>query len=255
MAGPPVELPLVGRTVVVTRAERDAGELTARLMALGAKVFVVPCITVQALPLSAAMRAMGQRLAATAWVAFASRHGVTYFAELLAALGLGLPTTVRLAAVGPATAAQAAKIFRPVDLIGAGGDGAALGHALAAVARPEDGPIVLPAAAAGRPELGDVLRQAGFRVTSVAVYETRSAQPTDEPVVLPGQVDSVLFTSPSTVEGFLARAAVPDGAQVITLGPTTSAAVRAHGLTVRREATPHSLDGLLAAVIATAERK
>ena len=238
--------PLDGRSILVTRSANDAAELTRRLEALGAQVTQVPCIAVRPIiPASAALRAAIDALPGTAWVAFASRYGVQFFDQALQAAAVALPPTVRLAAVGPSTAELVASTWRPVDLLPQEATGTALAHALTGVADPAAGPILLPAAAAGRPELADILRRAAFHVTSVPVYETRIAHPDDGPVHLPGRVDYVLFTSPSTVEGFLARSAIPAGAQVITIGPTTTHAARARGLEVQREAAQHTLDGLV----------
>jgi uroporphyrinogen-III synthase len=63
--------------------------------------------------------------------------------------------------------------------------------------------------------------------------------------------DAIIFTSPSTLRGFLNALGPrewPVRAAIVTIGPTTSAAVQAAGLTVTAEATEHSEDGLMHAL-------
>ena len=55
----------------------------------------------------------------------------------------------------------------------------------------------------------------------------------------------ILVASPSAVEGLLNQADVPEQSAIVTIGPVTSEAVRAAGLTVAAEAARPSLDGLL----------
>jgi len=66
-------------------------------------------------------------------------------------------------------------------------------------------------------------------------------------------VDAITFTSASTVRFFLdaldANTRAVGGALVITMGPVTSAAARALGLTVRAEAATATVDALIDAVI------
>jgi uroporphyrinogen-III synthase len=239
---------LQGKHVVLTRAESDAEGLRGRLEALGARVFVVPSIRIAPLPPGPAMEEAVRSLPDTAWVAFASRHGVAVFAGLLRHFGASLPGATRLAAIGPSTAAMLAEHLRPADLVASRSTGEGLVQSLREVARPDDGVVLLPAAREGRTVLQHELRAAGYRVTHLPIYETVTAGPDEGPVALPPQVDYVLFTSPSTVTGFLARVGMPSGAVAVSIGPTTSAALRARGLTVTREASQQTLDGLVEAL-------
>jgi uroporphyrinogen-III synthase len=64
------------------------------------------------------------------------------------------------------------------------------------------------------------------------------------------EADAVTFTSSSTVTNFCERFGtdrVPP--VVVSIGPVTSATARAQGLGVDAEADPHSIDGLVDAVI------
>jgi uroporphyrinogen-III synthase len=67
--------------------------------------------------------------------------------------------------------------------------------------------------------------------------------------------DWVTFTSSSTVNNLLSvmdRAKL-DGVKLASIGPVTSETIRKHQLTVTCEATPHTIDGLVAAIIQLAK--
>jgi uroporphyrinogen-III synthase/uroporphyrinogen III methyltransferase/synthase len=228
----------------MTRAERDGAELRRRLEEEGARVVHVPSVSFVGESDAEAVLATLSELGETAWIVFASRNGARFFADLLRERGVDLPARIRLAAVGPGTAEEVAALFRPVSLVPHVSNAEGLAEALLREARPEDGGILLPAAAEGRRVLETALEQAGFRVRRLTVYRTRVAEAEDGALRLPPHVDFVLFTSPTTVRGFLARSAMPEGAEAVSIGPATTRAVRAAGLTVR-EARQHDLEGLI----------
>lgn len=236
---------LQGKTVVVTRAEADAGTLRHRLEARGARVVLVPAVSFEAAGVPILISRTLAALPRTAWIAFSSRNGVRFFATLLEERHVPLPDRIRLAAVGSGTAEELAARFRPPDLLAAVSTAEGLAAALLREANPHEGEILLPSASRGRWVLEKTLQEAGFRVRRLTVYRTRVAHLEDGPVSLPDNIDFVLFTSPSTVKGFLARTGMPPGAEVISIGPVTSRAAREAGLTVAREARRHDLEGLL----------
>ena len=70
-----------------------------------------------------------------------------------------------------------------------------------------------------------------------------------------GRADAVTFTSSSTVTNFL-DAVGPAGIPptVVTIGPVTSATATRNGLNVTAEAEPHTIDGLIEALVASLAR-
>ena len=98
----------------------------------------------------------------------------------------------------------------------------------------------------------DALERKGWRPTRVEAYRTRMARslPAEARVALRGgEVDAVTFTSASTVRGFVgAIGAVKGSPKVVAIGPVTAREVRAHGLHVHAVASPHTIEGLVAAV-------
>jgi uroporphyrinogen-III synthase len=60
--------------------------------------------------------------------------------------------------------------------------------------------------------------------------------------------DNVLLASPSAVTGFVQQVVIDVPVRIYTIGPSTTAAARAHGLTVTAEAREPSLEGILEAM-------
>ena len=237
--------PLFGRTVVVTRAREQASTLVTRLGELGAATVELPTIAVTA-PSDggAALAAAASQVHTADWVAFTSVNAVERFLPLVGdvrALG-----SVQVAAVGPGTsAALEAWHIRP-DLV----PERAVAEALVAVFPAGRGQVLLPQAAAARPVLAEGLRERGWDVDVVEAYRTVVATPSPGVLAEALTADAVTFTSASTVRGYLdvtGGAAVPP--VVVTIGPVTSAAAREAGLEVAVEADPHTLDGVVDAVL------
>ncbi len=240
--------PLTGRRVVVTRAPGQAGELAGRLRAMGAEVVEVPTIDiVDPADGGAALRAAMADPARFDWLVVTSPNGARHaMAALRDARDLA---GVRLAAVGPGTAAVLAEHHLQVDLVP---DRFVAEGLLASFPDPppEGGCVLLARAEVARDVLPDGLRAKGWVVEVVDAYRT-------VPVDLDGagrerarSADAVTFTSASSVTNFVAaagREAVPPVVAVI--GPVTAAAARELGLEVTVEAAEHSLDGLVDAVV------
>ena len=112
--------------------------------------------------------------------------------------------------------------------------------------------VLITRAEVGRDVLAVGLERLGYSVEVLPVYRTVRVTPSasDLDVLRSGNVDAITFTSASTVENFCDL--VGDeaaGPTIVSIGPITSAAVRARGLTVGREADPHTIDGLVTAVL------
>lgn len=241
-----VDGPLAGRRVVVTRPADPTDALTLGLADAGASVITAPAITLAPIEVDLARTLDGW--GDGDWIAFTSAAGVRWFALRLAEGGRAWPAGVRIAAIGPATRAALAAHEVVTDLTPPEAHGesllAALCDALEGATR-----VLLPGAEATRDVLPDGLRDAGHEALPLPLYRTVPADPGPDRATLDG-ADLVTFCSPSAVTAFLARATVPPGARVATIGPVTTRAARDAGLEVAIEASPHTADGLVAAIIA-----
>jgi uroporphyrinogen III methyltransferase/synthase len=232
--------PLFGLRIAVTRARAQASSLAARLELLGAAVVQAPAIRVEPLPFPAELDP-----AAFDDLCLTSRNGV----ERLIEGDVRRLAGVRVAAVGPATAAALRERGIEPDLVPERATQEGLLDAMGDVR----GRRVLVATAEGAREvLEDGLRAAGADVTAVPLYRS-VAEPVDVEAVV--SCDLVTFTSSSTVTNVLSAlsAAERRGLRAISIGPVTSATLRAAGVEPVAEADPHDVDGLVDCVLRVAE--
>lgn len=241
---------LEGRTVVVTRSADRVEDLAALLRERGAVPVPAPAIRIEAVPAGgpldeaiadAAMRGY-------AWAVFTSAAGVDAWFARAAELGVdarGLGAKV--AAVGSGTAERLRDHGVEPELVPPEFTTASLAETF-----PEGaGKVLLPRADIATSELEEALRAKGWGVTRVDAYRNVPADRLPEAVdaaLAEGRVDAVTFTSRSTVEGFAALAAMPEGVVVACIGPVTADAARAAGLRVDAVASPHTLEGLVEAL-------
>ena len=241
--------PLFGRRVVVTRAREQASTLRARLAELGAEVIEIPSIAVE--PLDFDLPALDQY----AWCIFTSVNGVeAFFDRGLTRAGLDARAlaSARVAAIGPGTCEALARHGIRADLVPERFVAESLVAAFPDPATPGERVLVARAESA-RDVIPTGLTAGGYVVDVLAVYRTVPETPDagDLARVRAGEVDAVTFTSSSTVNNFCdAVGAVASPLRVISIGPVTSETVRDRGMTVHAEADPHTIDGLVDAVLA-----
>ena len=242
--------PLFGKRVVVTRARAQASGLAARLMELGAEVIEAPSIEiVDPADGGTALRAAVERVAGYDWLVLSSPNAVRRtFAEIPDARALA---GVRIAAVGPGTAQALARFRVVADLVAPEFVAESLVEAFPAP--PDAGGAVLVArAAVARDVVPDGLQAMGWAVDVVEAYRSVPVPLTADEVEAVAEADAVTFASSSTVTNLCAAVGsdrIPP--VVVSIGPVTSDTVRSQGLTVTAEAQPHTIDALVAAVLAS----
>ena len=213
---------LAGARVALTRP--DAGELGDRLVARGVTVVHVPLIEI-ADPLDggAALRRALARLDSFDWLVVTSANGARRAGPAAAA-----HPQVRLAAVGPATAAAlAAAAGREVDLV----PSLAQAEGLLAAFPRQPARVLLAQADLARPVLADGLGAMGHVVESVTAYRTAVRTPTPDEVARLREVDAVVLASGSAASAWAGIDPQPP-AVVVALGPVTAAAATARGVRV-----------------------
>ncbi len=232
---------LSGITAIVTRAREQAGSLVEALEALGARVIASPAIRFTE-PVSwepfdrAVVRAGGYD-----WVILTSVNGVAAVEERLGRLGRDWSSfgRARFAAIGPATAEALAR--RSVDVALVPEEFRAEGILLALGSEDLAGRRILIARAEmARDLLPEELVRRGGEVDVVKVYRTLPCEPVAEAVAalqagLGGHSLLVVFTSPSTVAGFVdgLHDEALQGLRAATLaaiGPVTGEALARRGL-------------------------
>ena len=250
--------PLSGRVVLLPRLkERD--RIASALERAGAMVLQA-AVTRTVPGEAAALEATARRIAEgeAAWLVLTSARTVEALAPYL---HVPVPSALRVAVVGPATARAWTELTETApDLV-------ARGSAAALLKEPElAGPlpapnaarrVLLPASALADPALADGLRRAGWEVEQVAAYTTVTADAHDLPPDLDhtwatGGVDAVVLTAPSTTRAVLELLGPPpQRTGLVAIGATTAAATRELGLTVAAVAPSPTPEGVLQATIDT----
>ncbi len=243
----------------MTRARAQASALVGRLEALGATVVELSVIEVAGpADEGAALRSAADDLVAGVygWVVVTSANAAS---RLALALGRRpVPATTRWAAVGPATARALDEVGHPPDLVPTEARSEALADAFPPASGPPESAarrVLFPRAETVHGDLAAGLRAIGYGVDEVVAYRTVAGEPDAVAVEAARRADAVAFTSSSTVErtvSLLRRAGVPP--VVASIGPATSATARAAGLAVTAEASEHTLDGLVEALVAALGR-
>jgi uroporphyrinogen III methyltransferase/synthase len=232
--------------VAVTRAAPQADSLTRLLREAGYAPVVVPVIEI-ADPSDggAALRAAASRLRRDGtyeWVVVTSVNGAE---RLLAAAPP--PWPARIAAIGTATAATLSDQGLVVSLV----PPRFVAESLVESFPGGTGSVLLPRAAVARDVLPEGLRAKGWTVDVVEAYRTVAPSIDDRQRRDIAACDVVTFTSPSTVHTFVELLGVDHlPAGVVCIGPVTADACRAHGIAVHAEADVHTIEGLVATLVA-----
>ncbi|HET8797949.1 MAG TPA: uroporphyrinogen-III C-methyltransferase [Thermoanaerobaculia bacterium] len=228
--------PLFGKRVVVTRAREQASELKRLLEESGAQVLQFPTIEI-AEPASweSLDRAIDEHFN---WLVFTSTNGVASYFKRLFAKGRDVRALAgtKIAAVGQSTADDLRARGIAPDLVPERFISTELlpllpadQHGLrTAVIRAEE----------GRDELITELRRRGGDIHLAVAYRTIAADydlPELRRLIAENAIDIVTFSSASTVDHLLApltlaeRTRLLDHATIVSIGDTTSAAIRKHG--------------------------
>ncbi len=228
--------PLFGKRVVVTRAREQASELKRLLEESGAHVLQFPTIEIKPPESFESLdRAVDERYD---WLVFTSANGVRFYFERLFAKGKDVRALAetKVAAVGQATADDLRARGIAPDVVPERFISSELLPLLAGDQRGIRTAVIR--AAEGRDELIDGLRARGGKVDLAVAYRTVAAEyDLDElrALIASDKIDAVTFSSASTVEHFFAklagdeRARVLQRAIIVSIGATTSEAIRRYG--------------------------
>lgn len=240
-----------GLKVVITRAREQASELGAKLTTAGATPIELPVIELREPADWSAVDVAVARIDGYDWILFTSANAVRFLATRMP--GGVSNIRAKVCCIGPKTRSVAEEHGWRVTLVPEAYVAESVADAFAQ--EPLEGQrIFLPRAAVARDLVPQALRDRGAQVNIVEVY--RNAVPEDAAEnaarVFASKPDWIAFTSSSTVKNLLAvvdREKI-EGVRIASIGPATSETARKYGLTVHAEASPHTLDGLIAAIAA-----
>jgi uroporphyrinogen III methyltransferase/synthase len=246
--------PLFGVSVLVTRPRGQAEELESQLSELGAEVLFQPAIEISAPPDWRPVDDAIARLAEFDWLAFTSANGVRFFLDRLLRNGSDLRTLshVKIAVIGPGTAATLSQYCLRADVQPERFDAEALAEALASAARGKR--FLYPHASRGRDTLPRELTKAGAGVEELVVYTNADVTQPDSAIaerLAGGRIDWTTVTS-SAIARSLAALFGDDlrKTRLASISPITSQALRDAGYHPAAEATEYTMQGLVEAILA-----
>jgi len=246
-------LPLFGQRIVVTRDRLQSSELAEPLESLGAEALLLPVIEIREpsdpKPLDDAIA----QLESYDWLIFTSANGVRYFIDALDRSARDLRSLKsRICAIGPATKAAIEALHIKVDLMPKEYVAESLVEAFAKEDL-ESRRILLPRAAVARDLVPRELSRRGATVEVVEAYHTVAPARLAEGAraIRDRKPHWITFTSSSTVTNFIAAAGREALSQlkIASIGPITSSALRQHGIEPTVEAEPHTIGGLVDAIL------
>ena len=250
---------LFGQRIVVTRTREQASQLSRQLLERGAEVLEIPTIKIVPPTKHEEIVEALSGLNAYDWLIFTSPNGVTSFFDYFFKAFQDLRDIggVRIAAVGPATAAKLRELHLQVDLMPDEYVASKIAQALAEYESIDNLRILLLRAEVANPELPKLLEDKGAIVDDIAWYQT---VPETEDLtgaaakLLEEGADWITFASSSTVENFHARFDLPallkkfPQIKTASIGPETSKALFALGLKPTVEARTHTIEVLVKAL-------
>jgi uroporphyrinogen III methyltransferase/synthase len=246
--------PLSGQRIVVAEGQSAVDELVRGLVGLGAEVLEVPTVRIEPPTDLRAFAELVQDAHSYDWIVFSTSSGVAAFFDLFYKLYDDAREIggARIAAIGPAAVERMKDFhlkvelhldeFVPHAIVREFQKQGSIENMRILVARAEKAQDLLPKQLSA---LGAIVDEAfAYRV----VPETRDHTGALRRLLEEG-ADLIAFTSPTTVEDFVALDLPPPRRlQAATNGPATSAAVRRHGLKVAVEADRHDVAGFIESI-------
>lgn len=243
--------PLQGLKIVITRQAEKAQELKRKLEKEGAIPILLP--TIKTVPVvEPGYESELRKLSTYDWIVFTSANSVKYFFVLLENSGLALPPSLKIAAIGSATASALSRKALRVNLQPEKAVGESLVEAFSAL-NLKGKKILFPRARVARELVVEELARRGAEVKVLVVYETILCTDYLEDFLKEFErgVDVVTFTSASTAKNFyhLLEGKVDKERlkklKVVCIGPVTAEAVAELGYQVAATAKEYNTDGLV----------
>src|SRR4030042_2314607 len=247
-----------GKRILITRAREQSGEFATMLKKTGAEVMELPTIEIVP-PFSwKELDRVLPRLRSYDWLIFTSANGVHFFWQTLTEKGkIRLPSSMKVCAIGPATAKQLKekKIsvdYMPKEFIAEsildGFQKKFIKEKRILVARAKKARDILPKG----------LRKMGAKVDVVEVYRTvkpKGGSKRLRQLLTDGKIDVIIFTSSSTVNHFADLLKKEDlkkrlkGIAIACIGPVTANTAKEWGMKVQIQPKQYTIPALTGAIV------
>jgi uroporphyrinogen-III synthase len=248
--------------VLITRPRKDADEFAARLKSAGAQVHFLPTISILPLSDPSTLDRALSRLDHYHWLVLTSANAVEVVLERLAALKINrMPPGIKVAAVGPKTAAQliAGEIqpdFVPDEYVAEA--------ILPGLGDLKGRWVLLPTADIAHDTLPRLIQASDGIAHVVTAYRTLPAEPDPAGLsALQEGMDWITFASGSAANNFVAMLQqagmdpynLPGGPKIACIGPKTAQTARKAGIRVDLIASDYTTEGLVHALLAQESKR
>ncbi|MGD0917651.1 MAG: uroporphyrinogen-III synthase [Thermodesulfobacteriota bacterium] len=256
---------LTGKKILITRAREQSGDFAALLKKLGAEIIEFPTIEIVPPTTWKGLDRAIDQLNSYDWMIFTSANGVNFFFERLREKREvdDLPSSLKVCAIGPATAYQLKDRGIRVDYMPSEFIAEAILKGFGAMAI-KGRRILLARAKEARDILPQGLRKMGAEVDVVVAYQTvkpKGGSRRLKKLLRDGGIDVITFTSSSTVNYFaelLKKEDVRkllDGIVVACIGPITSRTATGWGMRVRIRPKEYTIPALTQAIVKYSSNK
>lgn len=251
---------LKGKTLAITRSERDAEEFSRLVAAEGGKAIALPTIEIVPAGPQAAREFLDKlHDKKHDYCAFMSSQAVSVLFELASKSEIisALESTAVIA-VGPKTRQSLEERGISVRLMPEKFSSAGLVELLLSGAKPAGKKIIIPRSGAANEFAIEALTKIGMQVDEVFLYSVRTCATSSawgefSALLLRKKVDAVIFTSASSVGSFFEiMAKISPGhprldsvTRVVSIGPFTSKELRGRGIIKCFEVKEHTVKGAL----------
>ena len=231
------------KTLVLTRDVEGNATLAQDLNLPSCQILSLPSMQFSLLELVGKDLAILKTLVEFDYLLFTSVKGVSFFAKQISAHGITLAGDLKIACIGSVTSEAVENILsiKPC-LISKDSTSEIFAQELLSQVLPNQ-KFLIAQGSLNSTQLADVLTEAGHKVEAITVYANQLYIPSEEQLAkVHGSSNSYfLFMSPSAFRNTVAniRVGLQDiqGLRIISIGPTTSAAISDFGLTVDHELT------------------
>lgn len=249
------EKPLFGEKIVVTRSRAQSSRLVQEVTRLGGEVIEVPSIKINPIAPEKLDKEI-ETVSKYQYIVLTSENGVNVFFDRVEALGYDARCfgSTKFVAIGSGTARALKTYGIKADIVPERYVGEEVVAAMKPHVKAEDH-ILVPRAKEARPFIVDALSGIAH-VTEVKTYETeleidQELESLKEAVGHPESLN-LTFTSSSTVRNFVEicnqnkiETSKFEHSKIYSIGPVTSETIGSFGLSVTKEATEYTIDGII----------
>jgi len=253
------ELPLKGKTIVITRTIEQSRESAVALTNLGANVIIVPTLEIVPPADWSKFDSVVAHPDRIDFIIFTSVHSVQMFSKRIQEVGSLINySQTKVVAVGNKTSAYCHKNNISVNIVPDKFSAEGVIEALSKY-NLKNKVVFIPRSAIGREELPMGLKDLGAIIKSVPVYNV--AIPSGDnlksslQLLNSSHIDLFIFTSPSTFENFLQITNTKSPFQyfsrfdVAAIGPTTKDAIESQKVKVKILPDEYTINGLTKKIV------